>query len=192
MTITASAAAIAHGAMRQRLANARVKAEQVKKNHDTLIAKLEDYDIRMKKVEDRMAVRELERMSEAYGEKLKDLVVLLHQKVWWQIDRAAPELATSPGTFFELEYYGCEDCFKALSDAVGCVGMSMADYGKLVFFFDNRDDMDLYDSDLTKDALELLQYIKDKETPDGDGWGHIRSIVLRNEKCFLGDPRATL
>lgn len=188
----ATTAAVKRQLIKQRLAEFRLKHQQRDREKELSVsAMLAISAQQQQELRERVAALEMKCMARVYGETLKDLVVLLHQKVWWQIFRSARQLATCPSEFFDYEFCCNRPYVNALRDAVGYVGMSMTDYGKLVLFFDNRDDMNTY-FDPTKDPpVEMMQYIKDKATPDGDGWGHIRSIVLKNEKCFLGDPRDT-
>lgn len=172
----------------QFVATIKLKTEQFEKRRAARAAR---QDAEAKKLQELADLLDAEERADFYGETLKDLIILLHQKVWWQIDRLAPELATEPKEFFELEWCCFPTHIKAVRDAVDCVGMSMTDYGDLVQAYDNRGSMYMYDSDLSKDPVKLLQYIQDKATPDEDGWVRVCDIVLRNEKCFLGDPRDT-
>lgn len=126
------------------MASLRMRKEQSKKRRAIYEADVADTERRLQWLAEYAESKEAEKRADQYGEKLKELVVLLHQKVWWQIESLAPELATCPEEFFEWEFCGCQPYLKALRDAVSCVGMSMVDYGELVRAYDNRDDSDMY------------------------------------------------
>lgn len=95
--------------------------------------------------------------SREYGEKLRDLVIVLHRRVWEEIELSAPDLPTSsPSSFFYWEYHGRPAYANALTNVLSRLDMSAADYESLVRFYDNRGDMDMYCDDFPQDPAELI------------------------------------